>query len=101
MKFIHPAWANPGLRANAKRERGTFMSKQPTTKSSGPNAADALVQVIETVLPFRTNGTPTVDLIARLAAQSVRLLKLNSEDGALAQNAATFSLMKKFKLLAE
>jgi hypothetical protein len=52
-------------------------------------------------LPFRTSGTPTVDLIARLAAQAVRLLKLDGEGGAQAQNDATFSLMKKFKLLAD
>jgi hypothetical protein len=76
------------------------MSKQPTTKS-GPSAEAALVQVIEQVLPFRTSGTPTVDMIARLSAQAVRLLKLNGEESAAAQNAATFSLMKKFKLLAD
>jgi hypothetical protein len=34
------------------------------------------VQVIEAVLPFRTEGTPTLDLIARLAAQAARLLRL-------------------------
>jgi hypothetical protein len=78
----------------------TTQKSEATTKS-GPSAAEALVQVIETILPFRTSGTPTLDLIARLAAQAVRLLKLDGEGGAQAQNAATLALMKKFKLLAD
>jgi hypothetical protein len=78
------------------------MSKQSTTKSSGPSAAETLAIIIEAALPFRSNGTtPTLDLISRLSAQAVRLLKLNGEEGAVAQNSATLLLMRKFKLLAD
>jgi hypothetical protein len=76
------------------------MAKQPTTKS-GSNATEALVQVIETVLPFRAEGTPTLDVIARLAAQGSRLLRLEKDELASVQNAATLQLMKRYKLIAD
>ena len=43
-------------------------------------ATSALVFIIQAVLPFRSEGTPTVDLVARPAAQASRLLQLEREE---------------------
>ena len=51
--------------------------------------------------PVPHRGVPTVDLIARLAAQSSRLLRLEQEEATAAQNAATLGLMRKHQLIAE
>jgi hypothetical protein len=75
------------------------MSKAPQTKN-GPSATDALVNIIELSLPFRTDRTPSVDLVARLAAQGSRLLRLGDDTTAV-QNAAVLGLMKKHKLIAD
>jgi hypothetical protein len=63
--------------------------------------AECLVQIVERVLPFRTEAVPTVDLITRLAAQSFRLLRLETEQATSAQNAAVLGLMRKRRLIAE
>jgi hypothetical protein len=83
------------------------MAKQATTQLK-PVAADdrnaaseTLMQIVELVLPFRHEGVPTVDLIARLAAQSSRLLRLEQDEATAAQNAATLGLMRKHQLIAE
>ncbi len=83
------------------------MAKQATTQPKAVAADDrsaaseTLMQIVELVLPFRTEATPTVDLIARLAAQSSRLLRLETEEATAAQNAAVLGLMKKHALIAE
>jgi hypothetical protein len=52
------------------------MAKQSIATKSNSNATDALVEIIEVCLPFRSEGTPTLDVVARLAAQGSRLLRL-------------------------
>jgi hypothetical protein len=81
------------------------MAKQPTqlkpVAANDRSAASAtLMQVVELVLPHRHEGVPSVDLIARLAAQAVQLLRLEQEEATAAQNAAVLGLMKKFELIA-
>jgi hypothetical protein len=61
----------------------------------------AASECLERVLPFRTEAVPTVDLITRLAAQSFRLLRLETEQATSAQNAAVLGLMRKHQLIAE
>jgi hypothetical protein len=75
------------------------MAKQPT--KSGSSATEALETIITTAIPFRTEQAPSLDLLARLAAQGARLLKLNAEETATVQNGAVLGLMRKFKLLAD
>ena len=65
------------------------------------SASETLQAIVELVLPFRTEGVPSVDLIARLAAQSSRLLRLEQDEATAAQNAATLGLMRKHQLIAE
>ena len=77
------------------------MAKQSIATKSNSNATDALTNIIETCLPFRVEGTPTLDVIARLAAQGSKLLRLNKDEVAAVQNSATLQLMKRHKLIAD
>jgi hypothetical protein len=87
---------NPGEQfwGESKMAKLATVSKQ----SERPNATDALEAIINTTLPFRTEQSPTLDLLARLGAQGVRLLKLSAEEAAAAQNAAVLRLMKKHQI---
>ena len=81
------------------------MAKQTTqlkpVADHSSSASETLQAIVELVLPFRHEGLPSVDLIARLAAQSSRLLRLEQEEATAAQNAATLGLMRKHQLIAE
>jgi DNA-binding phage protein len=46
------------------------------------------------------SGTPTLDTIARVSSQASKLLRLDREIAARAQNAATQSIMKKHAIIA-
>ena len=76
------------------------MSKQPKL---GPKAAvEALVAVVETVLPFRVEPetAPTLGEVARVVGQASRLLRISDADERITvENQATVALAKKRNLM--
>jgi hypothetical protein len=83
------------------------MAKQATTQpktvaADDRNAAtEALMVIVEAALPFRAEGVPSVDLIARLSGTAVRLLKLEQGEATACQNSCVLGLMRKHELIAE
>jgi hypothetical protein len=78
------------------------MAKQMQPKPAATGAAaECVTRIVEEALPFRSKGTPTIDQIARLAGQAVRLLRLEAEEASAAQNSAVLELMKRHSLIVE
>ena len=80
------------------------MAKQTQLKQVTDRAGSAtatVMELVEAILPWRSEGTPTVNLLAQLASQSARLLKLEKAEATKVQNEVVLGLMRKHELIAE
>lgn len=72
------------------------MSKpQKTENPDQPRAQDVLAGIVESVLSFRGTAKPTLNDLSRIANRGSHLLRLDADERAEVENAATLLVAKK------
>jgi hypothetical protein len=78
--------------------------KANTTKSEPktetPKAIEAIGAIAEVVIAFRANGKPSLADLVKIASRAAVLLKLDGDEKAGIENAATMQIAKKHGLVS-